>query len=88
MRTCRLGDVSRSDRVECDLVHIQIEFFLRRTRLVILRQRFGRMGKLTLEEQLVIKRHVPQRRPMPATKFRPARRSGADRPRRMIVALS
>ena len=48
MRTCRLGSVSGSDLVECDLVHIQIEFFLRRTRLVILRQRFGRMGQANI----------------------------------------
>ena len=48
MRTYRLDSVSGSDRVECDLVHIQIEFFLRRTRLVILRQRFGRMGQANI----------------------------------------
>ena len=48
MRTCRLPSVSGSDRVECDLVHIQIEFFLRRTRLGILRQRFGRMGQANI----------------------------------------
>ena len=32
MRTCRLDSVSGSDRVECDRVHIHIEFFRRQER--------------------------------------------------------